>query len=65
MSIAPKPPDYFDDFSPTDAIIGKTFEGEILIQIQITTPLQIFCKLKINSKVIFSVVSKVQTILVK
>ena len=65
MSIAPKPPDYFDDISLTEAIVEKTLEGEILIKIKIITPLQIFCKLKINSKVIFSVVSKVQTILVK
>ena len=40
-----------------ESLAGKLFEGEILIRLQPTTPLQIFCKIIIDSKVI---VKKVQ-----
>ena len=37
----------------TEAILWKIFEGEMLISTKLTTLLEIFCELMLNSKVIF------------
>ena len=48
-----KTPDLFDDISLTKAIFKKIFEEKMLITIQPTTLLQIFCEFIITSQVIF------------
>ena len=49
---AKKQPDNFDKILQTKAILRKIFDAEMLIGILSTTPLQILCRIILNSKVI-------------